>query len=273
MTHRVCISSALAPTPAPASAHVPASAAPKPTPDQIKAVIFDMDGLMFDTERLVYKIYLEAAQKFGFSFTPEIFYYLAGRSSESIIQVLQNMYGPTHNARSWREWVIARRVEKLTQIDYRVDIKPGLRDLISALQRHQIPYCIASSSRREAIERYLKATDLADDFTRIISVDDVSHAKPNPEIFLKAAECLHAEPSSVLVLEDSMNGLRAAQAGGLIAGFVYDDLSDLPSVAHGFSADTSCLSLGYPSLWDYSRALADISFTSLAEVARYLCAR
>ncbi len=267
------MSSALAPASAPASAHAPASAAPKPTPDQIKAVIFDMDGLMFDTERLVYKIYLEAAQKFGFSFTPEIFYYLAGRSSESIIQVLQNMYGPTHNARSWREWVIARRVEKLTQIDYRVDIKPGLRDLISALQRHQIPYCIASSSRREAIERYLKATDLADDFTRIISVDDVSHAKPNPEIFLKAAECLHAEPSSVLVLEDSMNGLRAAQAGGLIAGFVYDDLSDLPSCEQGFPADTSCLSLGYPSLWDYSRALADISFTSLAEVARYLCAR
>ncbi len=227
---------------------------------------------MFDTERLVYKVYLEAAQKFGFSFTPEIFYYLAGRSSESIIQVLQQMYGPSHNARSWREWVIARRFELLTHMNFRVDKKPGLSELMHTLREKQIPYCIASSSRRAAIERYLKATDLADDFTRIISVDDVAHAKPNPEIFLKAAACLQTEPSSVLVLEDSMNGLRAAQAGGLIAGFVYDDLSDLPSREQGFPADTSCLSLGYPSLWDYSRALADISFTSLAEVAHYLCA-
>ena len=100
----------------------------------------------------------------------------------------------------------------------------------------------------------------------------MTHAKPNPEIFLKAAACVQIDPAHARVLEDSLNGVRAAIHGGCITGFVYDDLSDLPSITEGLPADTSCIEVPYPTLWDYSRALADKSFTSLADVANYLYA-
>lgn len=230
----------------------------------VSAVIFDMDGLIFDTERICYQIYLEAARTFGFQMTHSMYTSLCGRTEKGILDDLSRAYGPGHDVAAWRAFVRERKAPARAALGGRVGKKPGLLELLCYLAERRIPYAIASSSTRDVIDSCLAGEYLAHAFPVIMDGSMVEHGKPDPEIFLRAADALGVDPGDTLVLEDSRAGIRAANAGGFISGFVYDDMSDLPEVHEGF-----------PILVEFEgpeaiAAEASLSFETLADAVPFI---
>lgn len=230
----------------------------------VSAVIFDMDGLIFDTERICYQIYLEAARTFGFQMTHSMYTSLCGRTEKGILDDLSRAYGPGHDVAAWRAFVRERKAPARAALGGRVGKKPGLLELLCYLAERRIPYAIASSSTRDVIDSCLAGEYLAHAFPVIMDGSMVEHGKPDPEIFLRAADALGVDSGDTLVLEDSRAGIRAANAGGFISGFVYDDMSDLPEVHEGL-----------PILVEFEgpeaiAAEASLSFETLADAVPFI---
>lgn len=230
----------------------------------VSAVIFDMDGLIFDTERICYQIYLEAARTFGFQMTHSMYTSLCGRTEKGILDDLSRAYGPGHDVAAWRAFVRERKAPARAALGGRVGKKPGLLELLCYLAERRIPYAIASSSTRDVIDSCLAGEYLAHAFPVIMDGSMVEHGKPDPEIFLRSADALGVDPGDTLVLEDSRAGIRAANAGGFISGFVYDDMSDLPEVHEGL-----------PILVEFEgpeaiAAEASLSFETLADAVPFI---
>lgn len=191
-------------------------------------IIFDMDGLMFDTGRLTYRAYLKAAQYFDFSMKPEVYYYFTGRTDSEIRLCMRELYGEHLPIDQWRDYVILVR-KGILQKEQRVYKKKGLMDLLMYLKDQSYQIALASSSSKETIAHYFKMEDMPNVFDTIISGDQVHHSKPNPEIFLKACQQAQILPENALVLEDSMVGIQAAVAGNMQAIWIPDNITDLPS--------------------------------------------
>lgn len=231
----------------------------------ITSIIFDMDGLMIDSERIAQEAYLRTARKFGFQMNEEVHLCITGRSEPDIIAEMARLYAiDIAQARMWRAYVVKQKALILSEIGGRIGVKQGLRKLLDYLQTEAIPYCVASSSTRVQIDERLTNAGVRDFFDYIVDGTSVAHAKPNPEIFLKAAELIHADPAHTLVLEDSMMGLLGAREGGFISCFVHDDISDLGSYEGGIPIVSDI-----PSVADV-KATAMLSFDTLAEVIPYL---
>lgn len=194
-------------------------------------VIFDMDGLMFDTGRLTYRAYLKAAQYFDFSMKPEVYYYFTGRTDSEIRQCMREFYGEQLPIDQWRDYVILVR-KGILQKEQRVYKKKGLMDLLVYLKNRSYQIALASSSSKETISYYFEIENMPDVFDYIISGDQIHHSKPDPEIFLSACHQAHILPENALVLEDSMVGIQAAVAGNMQAIWIPDHIADLPSY-HG----------------------------------------
>jgi len=201
---------------------------------EIKAVIFDMDGLAFDTERMGYKAYLRAAQKFGFQVNLRVHDALAGQNERQIRAELRRIYGiGEEDVVAWRTYIAEQKAAILAEQGGRPHKKAGLLELLCYLDERSIPYALASSSKREVIRAYVEAEYLTHSFTHVVDGTMVRLSKPDPEIFLLASDLLGVEPAQTLVLEDSKAGICAANRGGYISGFVYDNLEDLPEVDEG----------------------------------------
>lgn len=176
-------------------------------------VIFDMDGLMFDTERIYYKAWQEGARVHGYELTWDVYVQLVARNSRYIEKVLKKIYGedfPYERVAEEKRRLADESIEKEGLI-----VKEGLYELLDALDEVGIKKAVATSSVREKALRYLERAKVKERFDYIICGSDVVESKPNPEIFLKAAEKLGALPEHCMVLEDSRLGLRAAKAGGM----------------------------------------------------------
>lgn len=231
----------------------------------ITSVIFDMDGLMIDSERIAHEAYLRAAHKFGFQMNEGVHLCITGRSESDIIGEMARLYAvDVAQARTWREYVVQQKSHILNEIGGQIGVKTGLLDLISYLREHSIPYCVASSSTRAQIDERLTNAGVRSLFEHIVDGTSVEHAKPSPEIFLKAADLIHVTPEETLVLEDSLMGILGAKAGGFIAGFIHDDLSDLGSIESGLPVVRKT-----PSVNDISTC-ATLSFNMLADVIPYI---
>lgn len=192
----------------------------------IDAVIFDMDGLVLDTERQCYEAYLRAARHFGFQMNDRVQMSLAGRTECAVMAGLRRIYGQDANVASWRRYILEQKDVVLREHGGRAGKKAGLLELLNYLAERGMPYALASSSSREQVERLLASEWLGHAFPVRVTGDMVTRSKPDPEIFLSAASLLGADPSRCLVLEDSAAGLDAAVSGGFVPVFVYDDLSD-----------------------------------------------
>lgn len=186
----------------------------------IAAVLFDMDGLMFDTERLLFAAWQRAMADFGFAASEEVFLASVGTTVESTNQLLRAAYGPDFPLQATND----RTGDYIWQeVDQRgVPLKPGLLALLDYLESHAIPKAVASSSERATIDRLLAAAGLAERFAATAAGDEVTQGKPAPDIFLLAARRLGVEPGQCLVLEDSEPGARAAQAAGMAVIIVPD---------------------------------------------------
>lgn len=181
----------------------------------IEAAIFDMDGTMFDTERLRFKTLARAAQElFGKPFTEEVLIGSLGLSAKKAEELAKQHYGD-----AFPYAAIRRRADELELAHVRthgVPIKPGLLPVLERLRKSGLKMAVATSSRRAIAEEYLINANVFKYFDLLVCGDEVSRGKPHPEIFQRAAAALNAQPGHSLMFEDSENGLRsAADAGGL----------------------------------------------------------
>ncbi len=181
--------------------------------NKYKAVIFDMDGLMFDTERITKKIWKEACKEIGLDISEEIFYKAIGLNKEDGRKILENELGSKFHydkAKEIRDKLYFEYMEKNG-----TPLKKGLLELIDFLEKNNIPKAIASSSSREIIEYLLKNAELISNFPIIVAGNEIKRGKPNPDIFLKASEKLKISPTECLILEDSNIGIKAASNAGI----------------------------------------------------------
>jgi len=174
-----------------------------------KAVIFDMDGLMFDTERLGVDAWLHAAQKMNLNFTKELALKIIGVSWDLARKMMFDELGEFDFGKARTAWQesINDQIEKGG-----IPIKPGLIELLSFLDEMKLQKAIATSSLRESVMFYLKNAGIDERFDVIVTGDMVSRGKPAPDIYLLAAELLGVNPEECMVLEDSINGVKSASA-------------------------------------------------------------
>ena len=186
----------------------------------IDGVIFDMDGTMFDTERMWATFWEPALAALGLPYREGLAEAARGTAGVTTRNVVRQFYGPDCDAEAIVDSL--HRVADEVFFSAPVPKKPGLDTLLAWLKARHIPMAVASSSREAMIRHNLDVWGLTQDFTAIVSGQHVAHSKPDPEIFLLTAQKLDVEPSRCLVLEDSYNGVRAGAAGGFVTVMVPD---------------------------------------------------
>lgn len=178
-----------------------------------KAIIFDMDGLMIDSERVTYNEYVKKLHLLGYDdFTETIYRHCLGKNKAGICQVFIDYYGNDFpmeevwdDVHDWIDESLRNYVPK----------KKGLDTLLKYLKENHYKTIVATSSGRARVNEILKNAQIAEYFDDSICGDEVSKGKPNPEIFLTACQKLGVKPEEALVLEDSEAGIRAAYDGNI----------------------------------------------------------
>lgn len=186
----------------------------------IEAVLFDMDGLMFDTERMYQKAWLQAGRQMGVPMEPEIVDRLRGRNREGCARVCREVFGEEFDFDAMRtacRALMARWIE-----EDGLPVKPGLYELLAELERRGIPAVLATSTTRDSAWGHLQRAKVDRYFLGAVCGDEVSHSKPDPEVFLKAAALAGKDPARCMVLEDSPAGVRAGAAAGCFTVMVPD---------------------------------------------------
>jgi len=184
------------------------------------AVIFDMDGLMFDTENLTIPIWETAGKPFGYKISRDIVLRTIGISSKKSREIMLEEFGADLPYEKIKE-EFKRLVKK--EIDENgVPKKPGLDYLLESLSGAKIPFGVATSTHRETAVNLLKKAGIHDKFAAITCGDEVENGKPAPDIFLLAAKKLGFPPSACAGLEDSSAGLRGLHAAGMRSIFIKD---------------------------------------------------
>ena len=186
----------------------------------IDGVIFDMDGTMFDTERMWATFWEPALAALGLPYREGLAEAARGTAGVTTRNVVRQFYGPDCDAEAIVDSL--HRVADEVFFSAPVPKKPGLDALLAWLKARHIPMAVASSSREAMIRHNLDVWGLTQDFTAIVSGQHVAHSKPDPEIFLLTAQKLGVKPARCLVLEDSYNGVRAGAAGGFVTVMVPD---------------------------------------------------
>ncbi len=179
----------------------------------IKAVIFDMDGLMFDTEALAKKGWLIAGRELNLPITDELVYRVIGMNAASVRKTCMDYFGPNFDYDAFRGAVSGYMKKSLDEDG--MPVKRGLPELLDYLKENRYQTAVASSSSRATVEDYLRRAGMEKTFSALVCGDMITRGKPEPDIFLKAAEELGAAPEDCLILEDSSNGIRAAHAAGM----------------------------------------------------------
>ena len=199
---------------------------------KISYAIFDMDGLMFDTENLFIRGFTDyVGPAIGYRFTREGMLKLVGLNHRSALQMFPEAF-PGCPAdcdtclamfRAWMTDYIA---------DHGVPVKPGLRELLAFLKEQNIPCAVATSSDTSVAREYLENAHLTEYFAKIVGGDKVTRGKPDPEVFQLAMRALGAsDPGECFVFEDSRNGLLAGANGGfpvIVVPDVMDPTLELP---------------------------------------------
>ena len=178
---------------------------------RLKAVVFDLDGLMFNTEELYQHVGGEVLRRRGKLFDAELLDAMMGRPGSVALQLMIDW----HQLVDTVEQLATESDEVFAGIlGERLETMPGLLQLLDALERAAVPKAIATSSRRAFVTDVLSRFDLEPRFSFILTAGDVVQGKPFPEIYQRAAARFGLEPRETLVLEDSENGCRAAAAAG-----------------------------------------------------------
>jgi len=186
----------------------------------VKGVLFDMDGIVLDTEKLYTRFWQEAAQFYGYPMTYEMGLGMRSLSKEAGERQLKEYLGKDIDYHQIRN----KRIEMMNLFiqENGVEIKSGIHELLTFLKEKGIKTAIATSSPLDRAEKYLSQVGLLDKFDEIVSGHMVEHGKPAPDVYIYAASKLGLHPEACMVLEDSPTGLLAANRAGCIPVMIPD---------------------------------------------------
>ena len=179
-----------------------------------RAVIFDMDGLMFNTEDVYFEVGSQLMRRRGCEYTRQLSDAVMGRPPQFCFETMICW----HNLDDRWEAMAAESEELFVSLlDGCLAPLPGLMNLLDALEAARLPKAICTSSSRRVLTAVLSRFEMEPRFQFTLTAEDITHGKPHPEIYLKAADRLELPPHEILVLEDSQTGCRAAAAAGTFA--------------------------------------------------------
>lgn len=181
---------------------------------KFQAAIFDMDGLLLDTERVCLTIFEQACHAVGVPFLKEVYLSAIGRNAAGIEQALRAGYGPELDYpvlhTEWR-----KRYDAVVK-HQAIPVKEGVIELLQWLKANRVPTAVATSTQKDVAQIKLRLSGLEQYFDSFTTGCEVTHGKPDPEIYLLAAQRLGAEPTQCLAFEDSNNGVRSAVSANMI---------------------------------------------------------
>lgn len=179
----------------------------------MKAVVFDMDGVLFDTERLCQDSWLAVAEENGLPGMEDIFPQCIGLNANDSRRIVMNAYGEDFDYEGFRGQASVWFWDYIEKNG--LPVKPGVRELLSWLKEAGWTVGLASSTRRSSVENHLEQAGIRDCFAAVVTGDMVEHSKPQPDIYLMACRELGVEPGQAYAIEDSPNGIRSAHAAGM----------------------------------------------------------
>ena len=195
------------------------------------AVIFDMDGLLFDTEIVYYEASQAIADKMGIPYDKELYLRFLGVSDEEVWANYHEIYAE-YGEETIQAFIDDSYQETLRRFaSGQVQLKPGVHELLAFLEEKNVPKVVASSNKRKIIELLLEKNNLLHRFETIVSAENVERAKPDPEIFLQAHKYLGTPKEQTLILEDSQYGVLAAFAAEIPVVMIPDLLSPSKELA------------------------------------------
>ena len=191
----------------------------------ITAVIFDMDGVLFDTERMYMECWREAAEPRGLKNVDEISKACIGRTLQGTKEVFEAAKAEQGIDVSFEELHedCSRRFQEKEERDGLPE-KPGVHEVLEYLKENEVPVALASSTRKAAVMEHLNRAGITAYFQKIVCGDMVDHGKPAPDIYVKACEEMGVKPEQAMAVEDSFNGIQSAYAAGLYTVMVPDQL-------------------------------------------------
>ncbi len=178
----------------------------------ISLVIFDMDGLMFDTEKLSYKMWEKIFIKYNIKPNPKFFLKLRGRNEEACVKLFKDEYKDLDidfkKIKKEKNELVYNEI-----LEHGVPVKEGLYELLDYLKENNIKIGLATSSNETIAKKYLSLANVINYFDYMTFGNEVQNSKPDPEIFLSVSSKANIKPCNSLVLEDSEAGIKAAVAG------------------------------------------------------------
>jgi HAD superfamily hydrolase (TIGR01509 family) len=188
-------------------------------PRLAQGVVFDMDGLLVDSETMFREVMMEVCSLRGIDLPEEVFLRMVGLQKEASRAVAMAHFGEGFDYEDWiaEVWALAH-----ARIEVGVAVKAGVVELLDFLESARIPRAVATSSSHATVELQLGSNGLLSRFQAVVAAGDYARGKPAPDPFLRAAERLGLAPDACLALEDSHNGVRAAHAAGMMTIMVPD---------------------------------------------------
>ena len=214
--------------------------------NKIKAVLFDMDGVIFDTEREYLKEWEVIFKKYGYKMKKEIYISVMGRGRKKVKEIFKEKFGedlPIDKMYIEKDKMLKEAVE-----NNKVPLKEGALELLEFLKENGYKIALATSAKRERVKIQVRHAKIENIFDAIVCSEDITNSKPDPEIFLKAAEKVCVNPENCIVIEDSEAGIKAAFNAKMM-GFHVEDLK---------KADESILKYSYKN------------FKNLIEIKEYI---
>ena len=186
----------------------------------IEAVIFDMDGVIFDTEKAYLDIWTKVFKKYKYELERDVYISVMGTGRKNVMKVFKDKYGqdlPILDMYKEKDEMLFQVIES-----GQVPIKEGAMEILKSLKDNNFKIALATSAKKDRLNKQLKIGNLEGIFDTVVCGDDVINGKPNPEIFLKAAENISVNPENCVVIEDSSAGIKAAYSGKMIPIHVED---------------------------------------------------